>query len=362
MVENVHANSSLDSFRGTSFGANGGSNRMPVGVTKTGIGELLGDSVSMRALFDQIRRVAPTRASVLIIGESGVGKELVARTLHDHSPRADEPFLSINCGAIAPGLIEAELFGHERGAFPGAAQAGAGYFERAAGGTLLLDEITELPLDMQVKLLRVLDSESMMHVGGDQEIPVRCRVIAATNRDPERAVAEGKLRSDLLYRLAVFPLPVPPLREREEDAELLAQYFLATLNAEEGSSKRLSGDSLLCLRQYHWPGNVRELRNVIHRAFILATGDLELRGVVGRPMIPTSVGDELTLRIPVGTNLADAERWMIIATLKKCGGNKTRAAALLGVSLKTLYNRLNAYRASGLDMGDFDGELTEVAV
>jgi DNA-binding NtrC family response regulator len=295
MVENVHANSSHDSFRGTSFGANGGSNRMPVGVTKTGIGELLGDSVSMRALFDQIRRVAPTRASVLIIGESGVGKELVARTLHDHSPRVDEPFLSINCGAIAPTLIEAELFGHERGAFPGAAQAGAGYFERAAGGTLLLDEITELPLDMQVKLLRVLDSESMMHVGGDQEIPVRCRVIAATNRDPERAMAEGKLRSDLLYRLAVFPLPVPPLREREEDVELLAQYFLATLNAEEGSSKRLSGDSLLCLRQYHWPGNVRELRNVIHRAFILATGDLELRGVVGRPMIPTSVGDELAL-------------------------------------------------------------------
>jgi DNA-binding NtrC family response regulator len=362
MVENVQA----DSFRSATFSnsarGNSSSARAPIEVTKTGIGALLGESAAMRTLFDQIRRVAPTRASVLIIGESGAGKELVARTLHDHSPRADDPFLSVNCGAIAPSLIEAELFGHERGAFPGATQPGAGYFERAGGGTLLLDEITELPLDMQVKLLRVLDGETMMRVGGDSEIPVRCRVIAATNRDPERAVADGKLRPDLLYRLAVFPLPVPPLRDREDDAELLAHYFLATLNAEEGTSKRLSGDSLLCLRQYHWPGNVRELRNVVHRAFILAAGDLELRNVVGRPMIPASVGDELTLRIPVGTNLADAERWMIIATLKKCGGNKTRAAALLGVSLKTLYNRLNAYRAQGLDMGDVDGEFTEVAV
>jgi len=360
MVENVHADGPLDSLRSTTFSS---SRRPPLDMTRTGIGELLGDSAVMRTLFDQLRRVAPTRASVLIIGESGVGKEVVARTLHDNSPRADDPFLSVNCGAIAPALIEAELFGHERGAFPGALQSGAGYFERAGNGTLLLDEITELPLDMQVKLLRVLDAESMTHVGGEQEIPVRCRVIAATNRDPERAVADGKLRSDLLYRLAVFPLPVPPLRDREDDVELLAHYFLASLNAEEGGSKRFSGDSLLCLRQYHWPGNVRELRNVVHRAFILAgDGDLELRNLVGRPMIPASVGDELTLRIPVGTNLADAERWMIIATLKKCGGNKTRAAALLGVSLKTLYNRLNAYRAQGLDMGDFDGELTEVAV
>ena len=360
MVENVHADGPLDSLRSSTFSSS--SSRRPLEMMRTGIGELLGESAVMRALFEQISRVAPTRASVLIIGESGVGKELAARTLHDNSPRADEPYLSVNCGAIAPALIEAELFGHERGAFPGALQAGAGYFERAGGGTLLLDEITELPLDMQVKLLRVLDAEAMTRVGGEQEIPVRCRVLAATNRDPERAVAEGKLRSDLLYRLAVFPLPVPPLREREDDVELLAHYFLATLNAEEGASKRFSGDSLLCLRQYHWPGNVRELRNVVHRAFILAGDDLELRNLVGRPMIPASVGDELTLRIPVGTNLADAERWMIIATLKKCGGNKTRAAALLGVSLKTLYNRLNAYRAQGLDMGDIDGELTEVAV
>jgi two-component system, NtrC family, response regulator AtoC len=358
MVENVHAQGPVESIRGGPYQA-----PSALAVTQvSGIGELLGDSAAMRRVFEQIRRVAPTRASVLIIGESGVGKELIARTIHEQSPRAREPYLSVNCGAIAPALIEAELFGHERGAFPGAAQAGTGYFERAGSGTLLLDEITELPLDMQVKLLRALDTESMTRMGSELEAPVRCRVLAATNRDPERAVADGKLRADLLYRLAVFPLAVPPLREREEDIELLAHYFLATLNVEEETSKRFSGDSLLCLRQHHWPGNVRELRNVVHRAFILAGAELDLRNIVGRPMIPTAVGDELTLRIPVGTNLADAERWMIIATLKKCGGNKTRAAALLGVSLKTLYNRLNAYRASGLDMGDFDGELTEVAV
>jgi DNA-binding NtrC family response regulator len=358
MVENIQAENPLESLRGAPF-----SSREPrAETTAVGLGDLLGNSPAMRTVFDQIRRVAPTRASALIIGESGVGKELVARTIHEFSPRATEPFLSVNCGAISPSLIEAELFGHERGAFPGATQAGAGYFERAAGGTLLLDEITELPMDMQVKLLQVLESETMVRVGSDQEQPVRCRVLAATNRDPERALADGKLRADLLYRLAVFPLPVPPLREREDDVELLAHYFLANLNAQEETSKQFSGDSLLCLKQHHWPGNVRELRNVVHRAFILASTELDLRSVVGRPMIQSTVGDELALRIPVGTNLADAERWMIIATLKKCGGNKTRAAALLGVSLKTLYNRLNAYRAQGLDMGDFDGELTEVAV
>lgn len=342
--------------------AGNGSARLREKITECGLGELLGESTVMRKLFDQIRRVAPTRASVLLVGESGVGKELVARTIHELSPRAAEPFLAVNCGAISAALLEAELFGHEQGAFPGATQAGSGYFERAAGGTLLLDEITELPTDMQVKLLQALESSSMVRVGSREARPIRCRVLATTTRDPERAVAEGKLRSDLLYRLAEFPLPVPPLREREDDVELLAHYFLANLNDEEGTSKRLSGDSLLCLRQHHWPGNVRELRNAVHRAFILASGELDLRSIVGRPMVQASVGDELTLRIPVGTNLADVERWMIIATLRKCGGNKTRAAALLGVSLKTLYNRLNAYRAQGLELGDFDGELTEVAI
>jgi two-component system response regulator AtoC len=278
------------------------------------------------------------------------------------SPRSSEPFLAVNCAAISPGLLEAELFGHEAGALPGTPLASAGYFERARQGTLLLDGITELPTEMQVKLLSALESGTMRRVGSDEVLPIRCRVLAATTRDPERAVADGRLRAELLYRLADFPMFVPPLRERGDDIELLAHHFLANLNAEQGTAKRFSGDSLLCLRQHNWPGNVRELRNVVHRAFILAATELDLRKVVGKPMIQAVNGDALTLRIPVGTNLADAERWMIIATLKKCGGNKTRAAALLGVSLKTLYNRLNAYRAQGLDMGDIDGELTEVAV
>jgi two-component system response regulator AtoC len=358
MIENVQAGNQVEGFRNASVT----SQELRSATTPAGLGDLLGNSSAMQTVFEQICRVAPTRASVLIVGESGVGKELVARTIHEQSPRAREPFLSVNCGAIAPALIEAELFGHECGAFPGALQANSGYFQRAGGGTLLLQEITELPLDMQVKLLRALETETMTRVGSDQPQPIRCRVLAATNRDPERAVADGKFRSDLMYRLAVFPLVVPPLRDRDDDVELLAHYFLANLNAEEGTSKRFSGDSLLCLRQHHWPGNVRELRNVVHRAYILAGNELDVRRVVGRPMIQTAIGDEIALRIPVGTNLADAERWMIIATLKKCGGNKTRAAALLGVSLKTLYNRLNAYRAQGLDLSDVDGELTEVAV
>lgn len=358
MVENVCADGTVQSARAAPLTAR----ELREETRSRGLGELLGDCAAMRDLFDQIRRVAPTRASVLIVGESGVGKDLVARTIHQLSPRSSEPFLAVNCAAISPSLLEAELFGHEAGALPGTPLAAAGYFERAKQGTLLLDGVTELPTEMQVKLLNALESGTMRRVGSDEVRPIRCRVLAATTRDPERAVAEGRLRADLLYRLADFPLFVPPLRERDDDVELLAHHFLANLNAEQGTAKRFSGDSLLCLRQHNWPGNVRELRNVVHRAFILAATELDLRKVVGKPMIQTVNGDALTLRIPVGTNLADAERWMIIATLKKCGGNKTRAAALLGVSLKTLYNRLNAYRAQGLDVGDFDGELTEVAV
>jgi DNA-binding NtrC family response regulator len=183
-------------------------------------------------------------------------------------------------------------------------------------------------------------------------------VIAATQRDPQQAVAQGLLRPDLLYRIGVFPILVPPLREREEDAELLAEYFLSQLNSQEGANKRFSATSLAAIRQYEWPGNVRELRNVVRRAFILAQSELDLDGILGKPATAASASG--VLRIPIGTNLADVERWMIIATLKKCGGNKTRAAALLGVSLKTLYNRLNAYRAEGREVSDIDAELMEV--
>lgn len=335
-----------------------------------GVGDLLGESAAMHRLFEQLRRVAPTRSNVIIIGENGTGKELIARCLHELSSQAGGPFIAVSCSAIAPESVESELFGHHNGALGGASSGNGngaaalqrGCFERAAGGTLLLDEITELPQDAQVKVLRALESGRMTAVGASHETEVHCRVIAATHRDPEQAVAEGRLRADLLYRIAVFPIAVAPLRDREEDAELLARYFLATLNTEENTAKRFCEDSLTCIRQYSWPGNVRELRNAVHRAFLLAAGDLNLRAVVGKSVLNASSGSEQALRIPVGTNLADAERWMIIATLRKCGGNKTRAAALLGVSLKTLYNRLNAYRAQGLEVSDFDTELMEVAV
>jgi DNA-binding NtrC family response regulator len=325
-----------------------------------GVGHLLGESAAMHRLFDQIRRVAPTRTSVLIIGENGSGKEVVARCLHELSPLVEGPFLIANCNAIAPEAIEAELFGQEGANGPGGAQQGC--FERAEGGTLLLDEITELPQDVQVKLLRVLESGRMTRVGASREIEAHCRVIAAAHRDPEQAVKAGKLRADLLYRISVFPIVVPPLRDREDDAELLAQYFLVTLNAEEGTAKKFSEDSLACIRQHTWPGNVRELRNAVHRAYLLADAELDVRAVIGKSPVSLALGQEDALRIPVGTNLADAERWMIIATLRKCGGNKTRAAALLGVSLKTLYNRLNAYRAQGLEVNGFDTDMMEVAV
>lgn len=329
-----------------------------------GVGELLGESAAMQRLFEQLRRVAPTRSNVLLIGENGTGKELIARCLHELSAHSGGPFIAVSCSTLVPESVESELFGVVPRAVEGvtAAATQRGCFERAGGGTLLIDEVTELPADMQVKLLRALESGRLTPVGSDEQQEVRCRVIAATHRDPERAVAEGRLRADLLYRLAVFPIVVAPLRDREDDPELLAHYFLATLNTEENADKRFSEDSLACIRRYSWPGNVRELRNAVHRAFLLADHELEVRPVVGKASLTASPGGEPALRIPVGTNLADAERWMIIATLKKCGGNKTRAAALLGVSLKTLYNRLNAYRAQGLEVSDFDTELTEVAV
>lgn len=323
-----------------------------------GVGGLLGESAAMQRLLEQISRIAATDAGVLIVGEPGTGKELVAKCIHELSDRAREPFVAVNCGAIPAPLFEAELFGHERDGLKGAVHSHEGYFERARGGTLLLDEIHDMPMEMQVKLLSVLEAHRMRRIGGDMDMPIRCRVIAATQRDPQQAVAQGVLRSDLLYRIGVFPILVPPLRERDEDAELLAEYFLSQLNAREGADKRFSATSLAAIRQYDWPGNVRELRNVVRRAFILAQSELDLSVIPGKPAAAPSAGG--VLRIPIGTNLADVERWMIIATLKKCEGNKTRAAALLGVSLKTLYNRLNAYRAEGRDVSDIDAELTEV--
>jgi len=304
-------------------------------------GQMLGAAPSMQKLYNHIGRVAPTEATVLLLGESGTGKELAAQTIHDLSLRQKHPFLPVNCGAISPQLIESEIFGHEKGSFTGAERQHKGYFERANGGTLFLDEITEMPIELQVKLLRVLETGSFMRIGSNQEIETDVRVIAASNRDPEQAVAEGKLRLDLYHRLNVFPLKIPPLRERGTDIELLAQHFLDALNSTHGTAKVLTQDGLACLSDYHWPGNVRELRNYIQRAFILSDHAIDAAALA--PVITTQSPVGLTLAIPVGTSLADVDRKLIYATLDLCGGVKKRAADILGISLKTLYNRLEEY-------------------
>jgi DNA-binding NtrC family response regulator len=308
-------------------------------------GELYGSCSKMRELYTMLERVAPTDATVFIVGESGTGKELVARTVHSMSARKAEPFLAINCGAIPANLIEAELFGHEKGSFTGANRQHKGYFERVGRGTLLLDEITEMSTEMQVKLLRVLETGRFTRVGGDGEIPAEARIIAATNREPNAAMAEGKLRPDLLYRLSVFPVQVPPLRDRGGDVVGLAEHFLRELNEEHDAAKRLSAASRQGLQAHSWPGNVRELKNVLQRAFIMSDDDIEVEGLL-QPVRAEGVRHmDGMLAIAVGTPLAQAEREMIFATLQYCQGNKRRAAQILGLSLKTLYNRLAAYQA-----------------
>lgn len=314
--------------------------------SEVGLGKLLGACVSMREVFERISRVAPTAVSVLITGESGTGKELVAETIHALSGRQDEPFVAVNCGAIPATLVEAELFGYERGSFTGAIRSQAGYFERAGHGTLFLDEAAEMPLDMQVKLLRALESRSICRVGGEKQIPLHARVIAATNRRVSEAVSHNHLRADLLYRLAVFHIESPPLRQRGADVDLLARHFLHRLNSADGTNKRLSLDSVNYLHDYKWPGNVRELYNTIQRAFILADNEVDLRRATtySLRLDPTHNGDEAVTFRP-GMSLSEVERVVITETLRSCSGNKTRAAAVLGISLKTLYNRLNEYRA-----------------
>jgi len=291
--------------------------------------------------------VGPTEASVLLTGESGSGKELAAQSIHDRSARRGGPFLAINCGAIPAGLIEAELFGYEKGSFTGAVRAHAGVFERAQGGTLLLDEVTEMPLDMQTRLLRVLETRKYYRVGASVEFSSDVRVIASTNRCPLQAVQNGQLREDLLYRLAVFPIDMPPLRNRGSDVELLAEHFLAELNVQSRTQKRLSAMARMTLKQHTWPGNVRELKNCIERAFILGDQTLELAPLIQNPAARGDVvpdGERLDIR--VGSRIDDMERSLIEATLDYFKGNKRRAADALGCSLKTLYNKLNGYSQS----------------
>jgi len=310
-------------------------------------GKLIGQSRPMQAVYDLIARVSPTDASVLVTGESGTGKELVAETVHALSNRKSRPFLGVNCGAMTASLIESELFGHEKGSFTGADKRRRGYFEEASEGTLFLDEITEMPIELQVKLLRVLETGTITRVGSTSPIDVDVRVIAASNRNPEEAVAEGSLREDLLYRLNVFPIEMPPLRERGDDCELLARSFLDELKARDGVEKRISDGAIRVLSSLEWPGNVRELRNVIERAAILADDEItpavlpESSAAKG----PEPSGDESRLEVRVGASIEDVERRLILATLDHHAGDKKRAAETLGISVKTLYNRLNVYAA-----------------
>lgn len=308
---------------------------------------LLGDSEAMQEVFRLIERVGPTEASVLLTGESGSGKELAAQSIHDRSARRGGPFLAINCGAIPAGLIEAELFGYEKGSFTGAVRAHAGVFERAQGGTLLLDEVTEMPLDMQTRLLRVLETRKFYRVGASVEFISDVRVIASTNRCPLQAVQNGQLREDLLYRLAVFPIDMPPLRSRGNDVELLAEHFLTELNVQSRTQKRLSAMARMTLKQHTWPGNVRELKNCIERAFILGDQSLELAPLIqNTARSGDGASDRERLDIRVGSRIYDMERSLIEATLDYFKGNKRRAADALGCSLKTLYNKLNGYSQS----------------
>jgi len=316
-------------------------------------GRLIGSSPPMQQVYDLIGRVAPTSSTVLITGETGVGKELVARMVHDLSARSRRPFVAVNCGAIPASLIESELFGHEKGSFTGASRQRDGILRQADRGTLFLDEITEMPTELQVKLLRVLETGSFKPVGGDRQRTTDLRVIAATNRDPERAAREGKLRPDLLYRLNVFPILVPPLRERLDDVEVLAEHFLGELNREAEIRKQISAASIAKLRQHGWPGNVRELKNVVERSYILAgdtieaddvplrAGATELQDQTDEPARAKAGGPGV--RVYVGSSLEDAEKKLIMATLDHVRGQKRSAARVLGISVKTLYNRLKAY-------------------
>jgi two-component system response regulator AtoC len=305
-------------------------------------GPLIGTSPPMQAVYDLIGRVARTDASVLITGETGTGKEVVALTIHSLSHRSKAAFLPVNCGAISANLIESELFGHERGSFTGADRSHKGYFERAHRGTLFLDEITEMPLELQVRLLRVLETATVTRVGGNEPIEIDVRILAATSLRVEEAVAASKLREDLFYRLNVFPIALPPLRERGEDVELLAEQCLSELNAASGTAKHFTRACLERLRRHSWPGNVRELKNVIQRAFILAEEDV---GVDSLPLGVTEVVPASSLAMRVGNSIAEMERRLILATLDQCDGDKKKAADILKISLKTLYNRLKEYKA-----------------
>jgi DNA-binding NtrC family response regulator len=331
-------------------------------LSKGALGDLVGTSAAMMQIFDLIRQVAPTKASVLITGESGTGKELVARALHNNSQRSQGPYVALNCAAMPETLIESELFGHEKGAFTGAVERRIGALESAGGGTLFLDEIGEMPMPMQAKLLRVLEDFHFRRLGSRVELTADVRIVAATNREPLKAIQENKLREDLYYRLNVFQIAIPPLRDRKDDIPLIVEAMIHNLNRKHDTRVTdASADFLTALQDRNWEGNVRELRNVVERAVILAgVGTLRTSHVpygigqhsIPQPAeapIPPAPPDAGTVSLRLGSTIEEAERVLIEATLTHAGMNKTRAASILGITTKTLHSKLRQYQLASVD-------------
>jgi DNA-binding NtrC family response regulator len=309
-------------------------------------GCLIGESPAMLAVYEQIEKVARTPSPVLILGETGTGKELVAESIHRASGRPGQ-FVAVNCGSLSRELAASELFGHEKGSFTGAVRRHPGFFKRADGGTLFLDELAEMPLELQPHFLRVLETGSVLPVGSEREVPVDARTVAATNRDPKKAIGDKALREDLYYRLSVFPITLPPLRARIQDVPLLVDYFLSQAQTAGAEGRRFSAEDTARLRAYHWPGNVRELRHVVLRAAIMTDPNDSVLRLPERFDSPFNEPNGQQ-GLAIGRSIRDVERELIMRTLEHLNGDKRAAAETLGISLNTLYNRLNAYEAAGM--------------
>ncbi len=309
---------------------------------RSGFASIIGRSAEMRQVFEMVRQVAPSRSSVLITGESGSGKEMIAEALHYNSPRKDKPFIKLHCAALTESLLESELFGHEKGAFTGAIARKRGRFELAHLGTLFLDEIGEINQNVQIKLLRVLEEKKFERVGGEETVEMDVRLIAATNRDLKEAIAKGTFREDLYYRLNVVNIHIPPLRERKEDIPLLVAAFLREFSQENGKPiEGIDAKARLALYNYSWPGNVRQLRNSIESAVVLSKGT-----TITMDDLPPNIRGETgtdSLRLAVGASLADVEKEVIRSTLAREGGNKSRTAEILGIGRKTLHRKIEEY-------------------
>jgi DNA-binding NtrC family response regulator len=346
LVKPFHPDRLVSILRHASQSALAGETPHATGPSLPGV---ISQSAAMRGPVQLALRIAPSDASIFLEGETGTGKEVFARAIHEVSGREGR-FVAVNCGAMPSELLASQLFGHERGSFTGAMQRHAGVFEQAANGTLFLDEITEMPVDLQVYLLRVLESGAIKRVGAENETPTSVRVLAATNRDPIEAIAEGRLREDLYYRLADFTLNLPPLRHRDDDVTLLAAHVIEELNARYDLRKRLAYSCIRSLQAHSWPGNVRELRSAVQRAYLLASGD-QVMVAPSRLRLPAPVETDDTISFVIGTTWAEMERHTLLKVLAYCGNDKTAAAKMLGVSVRTIHNHLARFKDDDLAPG-----------